>query len=147
MNGWRSGREPYAHAVVQVDPEDDSIRRFIVRHYRFDPERRERRHVVVAAFDNEREFLRCLDATTADISGRKQTGEADTAEHASGVVLEPGDRSKQQTARLIQRAAAHGVAPQDLGDLELPRNVASLSASRPSRLSRLRGWLRWRGLP
>jgi hypothetical protein len=28
----------------------------VVRHYRFDPARRERRHVVVAAFDNKREF-------------------------------------------------------------------------------------------
>jgi hypothetical protein len=42
--------------VAEVDPDDDSIRRFIVRHYRYDPDRHERRHVVVAAFDSEREF-------------------------------------------------------------------------------------------
>jgi hypothetical protein len=42
--------------MAQVDPADDSIKRFIVRHYRYDPERRERRHVVVAAFDNEPEY-------------------------------------------------------------------------------------------
>lgn len=132
--------------MVQVDPEDDSIRRYVVRHYRFDPVRRERRHVVVAAFDNEREYRRCLDATAAEISGRKQTGAADTVEHASGVVLEPGYQRKQQTARLIQRAAAHGVAPQDLADLDLPRNVGFLSASSPSRLARLRGRLRRRRL-
>jgi hypothetical protein len=28
--------------MAQVDPEDDSIRRFIVRHYRYDSQRRER---------------------------------------------------------------------------------------------------------
>jgi hypothetical protein len=36
--------------VVQIDAGDDSIRRFIVRHHRYDPDRR-RRHVVVAAVD------------------------------------------------------------------------------------------------
>jgi hypothetical protein len=29
----------------------------VVRHYRYDPDRRQRRHVVVAAFDNESEFM------------------------------------------------------------------------------------------
>jgi hypothetical protein len=42
--------------MSRVDPEDDSIERFIVRHHRYDPLRRERRHVVVAAFDNEQEY-------------------------------------------------------------------------------------------
>jgi hypothetical protein len=42
--------------MARVDPDDDSRRRYIVKHYRYDPERRERRHVVVAAFDSRREY-------------------------------------------------------------------------------------------
>jgi hypothetical protein len=37
--------------MARVDPEDDTIWRFIACHYRYDPQRQERRHVVVAAFD------------------------------------------------------------------------------------------------
>ena len=51
----------YCWVVARVDPGDDSIERFIVRHYRYDPQRRERRHVVVAVFGNEREFQACVE--------------------------------------------------------------------------------------
>lgn len=40
----------------EVDPGDDSICRWVLHRYRFDPERRQRRNVVVAAYDNEAEF-------------------------------------------------------------------------------------------
>ena len=49
-------QQAYGWSMAEVDPEDDSIRRFIVRHYQYDPRRHERRHVVIAAFDNEREM-------------------------------------------------------------------------------------------
>jgi hypothetical protein len=133
--------------VAQVDPEDDSTRRFVVQHYRYDPERRERRQVVVAAFDNKREYRRLLEAAAADVSRRKDAGAAEAGEYVSGVVREPGDQRRQQNARLIAWAAAHGVAAKDLADNELPRNVAFLSSSRPSLLSRLRDLLHRRPLP
>lgn len=139
--------QPYALPVAQVDPEDDSIRRFVVQHYRYDPERHERRHVVVAAFDSKREYRRVLEATAAEVLRGKDAGAAEAEEYVSGVVREPGDRRRQQNARLIARAAVHGVVAKDLAGLELPRNVAFLSSSRPSLLSRLRGLLRRRPLP
>jgi hypothetical protein len=67
--------EPYSRSVARVDPENDGVRRFIVRHYRYDPDRHERRHVVVAAFDNKREFLACLEQVRAEIERRKNRGE------------------------------------------------------------------------
>jgi hypothetical protein len=133
--------------VAQVDPENDSIRRFIVQHYRYDPERRERRQVVVAAFDNKREYRRFLEATAAELSRRQDAGTAEAEEYVSGVVQEPGHERMQQKARLIARAAAHGVVAKDVADHELPRNVARLSSSRPSRFARLRGLLHRRPLP
>ena len=43
---------PYAASVAEVDPDEDTIARWVVAHYRYDADRRERRHVVVAAFDS-----------------------------------------------------------------------------------------------
>jgi hypothetical protein len=75
--------------VARVDPEDDDVLRFIVQHYRYDPERHERRHVVVAAFDNEQEFLSCINTVRSEIEQRKRRGgPVDQREHASGAVHE-----------------------------------------------------------
>jgi hypothetical protein len=110
--------------VVAVDPDDDTIRRYVVRHYRYDPDRHERRHVIVAAFDNEFEWDACMDATEAALRAGWDTSEAvDPREHVSGTVYEPGYRRLQQNGRLLRRAAEHGVWPLNWQDLELPANV------------------------
>lgn len=112
--------------MARVDPEDDDIRRFIVHHYRYDPERRERRHVVVAAFDNEPEFLACIDRVQDEIERRKRRGEhVDPREHASGTVHEPGYRRRAANMHLVMRALRHSVLPGPwLDELELPSNVS-----------------------
>jgi hypothetical protein len=139
------GMASYPPAVARVDPEDDSICRFVVRHYRYDPDRHERRHVVVAAFDNKREFAACMEETAAEIRGRRERGEAvDPTEHVTGEVQAPGHRRRQQNARLIERAAEHGVRPANIEDLELPPGVALLGAQRLPWRRRLHGWFRRR---
>ncbi|GAB3077604.1 hypothetical protein [Pedococcus soli] len=133
--------------MARVDAEDDSIRRFVVRHYRYDPARHERRHVVVAAFDNEREFTALLESIRDDIEKRRAAGEpVDRNEHASGTVHEPGDRRRAATGHLIRRAMEHGVDPRPWINMDdVPSNIAFLSLgeeprSRPARLS-VRGFL------
>jgi hypothetical protein len=117
--------------MAQVDPEDDSIRRFIVRHYRYDPQRRERRHVVVAAFDNEAEYETRLQEEAAEIRRRRDDGEnLDRAEHASGSIYEPGYLRRSANGHLLSRAIRHGVAPPDLERLELPSNMSYVTAVR-----------------
>jgi hypothetical protein len=133
--------------VARVDPDDDSLRRYIVRHYRYDPERRERRHVVVAAFDRRREFSACFRAVSEEIERRKSAGEeVDPSEQVSGMVHEPGSRRRAANGRLVRRALSHGVAPGPwMDDLEMPSNMAvfgprARSRHRPqARLKRL-GW-------
>jgi hypothetical protein len=126
--GAGPARPSYSHVVTQVKPDDDSIRRFIVRHYRYVPERRQRRNVVVAAFDNKREFRRFLRETAAELERRKERGDADPREHVSGVVHEPGHLRKKQNAHLLERATAHGVPASRLADLDLPSYVGLLSS-------------------
>jgi hypothetical protein len=106
--------------VARVDPRNDGIERFIVRHYRYDPQRRERRHMVVAAFDNEPEFRAWLDAVRDEIKVRRDRGErVDPAEHASGVVHEPGYLRRAANGHLVRRAIRHGATGSWIGELEL----------------------------
>jgi hypothetical protein len=46
--------------VSAVDANDDAIERWLVIELRYDPDRRERRHVVIAAFDSKAECNRRL---------------------------------------------------------------------------------------
>jgi len=117
--------------VGRVEPEDDSIRRFIVRHYRYDPAWRERRHVVVAAFDNEPEFLACVERIRAEIAQRREREEGvDPREHASGVVHEPGYLRRAANGHLLRRAFKHGVTGLQVEELELPFNMSVFRADR-----------------
>jgi hypothetical protein len=118
--------------VARVDPDDDTIERFIVRHYRYDPQRRERRHVVVAAFDNEREFQACMDGVQAEIKHRREAGEpVERSEHASGGVHEVGYLRRAANGHLVTRAIRHGVAGRWIEELELPSNMSVARAERP----------------
>jgi hypothetical protein len=104
---------------------DDSIRRFIVRHYRYDPDRHERRHVVVGVFDNKREYMVGLEKAQAELERRRARGEADPREHISGTVREAGDDRRAANGHLLTRAIRHGVAAGKwVEDLELPSNIA-----------------------
>ena len=122
----------YAQAMARVDPADDSIERFIVYHYRYDPQRRERRPVAVAAFDNEREFLACIQSVQDDISRRRDGGEpVEEGEHASGTVQGPGYLRRAANGHLLRRAISHGAAGQWMEDLELPTSMSVMRAERP----------------
>ncbi len=134
--------------MAAVNPDDDTVRRYVVRHYRYDPDRRERRHVVVGAFDNESEYDACLVAADAALGARRDSGEVvDPREHISGTVYEPGYRRLQQNGRLLRRAAEHGVWPPNWQDIELPSNVGIVQVGHPDkRTPWWRQLFRWMGL-
>jgi hypothetical protein len=139
-----------AGTVARVDPEDDSVRRYVVHHYRYDPERHERRNVVVAAFDSSREFDACFRATSDELESRRAAGEdVDPREHVSGTTYEPGARRRAANGRLVVRALRHGVALGPwIDELEMPSNMALLRvesgpARRPRRSLISLRW-RWR---
>lgn len=136
--------------MARVDPEDDDIRRFVVHHYRFDPERHERRHVLVGAFDTAAEARACLDRVRAEIDRCRETDPGfDRREYVSSRTLEPGDRRREANSRLLRRSIRHGVTPGDWAQhLELPSSTGLLRFGRdPGRRSaamlrwRLRRWL------
>ena len=116
--------------VATVDADDDSIQRYVVRHYAFDLGRHERRHQVVAAFDNEHEFRALLDSLASDLRCRRASGEnVDPQEHYTGVVLEPGYRRRQNDGRLLRKAVERrAVTDKLLARLELPSNLSFVRA-------------------
>lgn len=120
----------YAATVPEVDPDDDGIYRWVVRHYRYDPERRERRHVAVAAFDNPDEFHADMQERAGQLRDRKRGDDVDHAEYISGIMREPGYQRLQKNAHLLKRAIEHGVASSGVEDLNLPFNVGFIRAVR-----------------
>ena len=124
--------QPYAACVAVVDPDDDTIARWVVAHYRYDPDRRERRHVVVAAFDNPDEFHTDIHVRAEQLRARRESGEdVDRLERITGRTYAAGYRRQQRDAHLLKRAIEHGVAPV-LDDLDLPPNVSAARAVRRS---------------
>ncbi|MDP9093683.1 MAG: hypothetical protein M3N95_12305 [Actinomycetota bacterium] len=111
--------------MAQVDPEDDSIVRYVVLRYAFDPERGERRQQVTAAFDNEAEYRDHVVRLAAELRARD---DHDPREHISGVVWEAGHGRKLANARLIKSAVQRGVSlPDDVWERaasDLPQGFA-----------------------
>jgi hypothetical protein len=85
--------------VPEVDPDDDDALRYVVYHYRYDDERHERRNVVVAAYDNESEFMGRIEALGDELRARASRGEGDPRETVSGKVLGPGYHREAQAER------------------------------------------------
>ena len=83
--------------MAQVDPEDDTIERFVVYHYRYDPGRRERRHVLVAVFDNEREFQARVDREQAELERRRRAGEPTPTSACPGPCTSQGTCAERQS--------------------------------------------------
>jgi hypothetical protein len=111
--------------VGEIDAEDDTIERFVVRHYRYDPQRSERRHVVVASYDNELEFEARIQLENRELERRRASGEeVDAREYISGITLEPGYSRRAANGHLIKRAFGHGVSAGPwLDAFELPSNM------------------------
>jgi hypothetical protein len=116
--------------VGEVDSEDDAIWRWVIHHYRFDPERGERRNVVVAAYDNEREFEMEFERYNQRVRSEINAGARSEFEHVSGVTRHPGYHAEQARAHLVRHAIEHGVDPRPrLQGGKLPSNVSIASFS------------------
>ncbi len=138
--------------MASVDPDDDDIRRYVVRRFAYDPTRHERRHQVVVAFDSKREFSRMMKSLSADLQRRRGAGDSvDPREHFTGVILEPGYRRRQQAGRLLREATRHRATLSDafLDQLELPEGMVQVrmvpGRSDPGHTARRR-WRRLLGL-
>ena len=86
--------------MVKVDPTDDTIDRWIVQWYRFDPERHERRHTIVATFDNAAEMEAEVWRLTRQIRDRKRARMSEDVEWISGVRHHVGYKDEMAARRV-----------------------------------------------
>lgn len=113
--------------MAQVDPDDDSLDRYIVWHYAYDPARHERRNQVVAAFDDAREFEDYVDRAQADLRRRQATDGVDPKEHFGGVIKLRGREAQKQARREAMWRLMNGTATgQDIVDLGPSVTIARL---------------------
>jgi len=102
--------------MASVDPADDCVSRWVLQHYSYDPDRGQRRNVIVAAFDNRGEFGREMDRYAQLVRDASGTGQPPDGEWVSGVEWPPGYHAEQAPARAVRRAVKHGADPRRLVD-------------------------------
>lgn len=95
--------------MAEVDPTDDAIERFVVRHYRSGPARKGRERVDLVAFDNVAEYESRLNVEHLHLERRRAEGLVARWERIEGVQLQPGDRQRATDKRRFMKDVAHGV--------------------------------------
>jgi len=70
--------------MAEVDPNNESIRSYTVRHHKFDPETNHFRWFNIKTFDNESEMTQLMNLIFEDIERRRILGEADPKEQVAG---------------------------------------------------------------
>jgi hypothetical protein len=108
-----------------VDADDDTIARWVVHHYRYDPARHQRRNVIVAAFDNEQEFDLELKTRSAGLRAEQAAGARSDREQISGTVLPAGYLAAAARGHAVRKAVQHGAAIR-IQSKELPKSLAFL---------------------
>lgn len=111
--------------MAQVDLDDDTLWRWVIQHYRFDPTRNERRNVVVSVFDNAAEFETELHRYAVRVHAEITAGTRSGRENVSGLALHLGYQAEQARAHAARRAISHGADPRRLlSNRSLPPNIA-----------------------
>ena len=114
--------------MAEINRKDDTVWRWVIHRYQFDPSRRERRNVVVATYDNEREFQTEFDRHAQILRNDIAAGARSSRENLGGVVLEPGYLAASARGHNVRRAIEHGVSPgRLLVTGPLPQNMAMLT--------------------
>jgi len=70
--------------MAEVDPNNEAIRRYTVRHHKFDPDTNHFRWFNIKSFDNEAEMTELMNQIFEDIERRRILGETDLKEQVAG---------------------------------------------------------------
>jgi hypothetical protein len=95
--------------MASVDATDDTINRWIVKWYAFDPDRRQRCHRIVSAYDNEAEFRAALTAAHERLEDLKRQGRAEQRERITGSHLPAGYGKRMASERIVRKRAQRRV--------------------------------------
>jgi hypothetical protein len=129
--------------MASIDANDDTKTRWIVYHYRYDPERRERRDVAVACFDNRKEFRRFLEEAGRKLQDAKNAGTAEAKEHIIG---RPRQAGYDHAWKIFREWRRDPTGPSPWPN-SMPGFPQLLTSESPSVFRRAKRWLtrRWSG--
>ncbi len=97
-----------------IDPEDDSLPRFIVWHYHYVEKHHERKLEAISAYSTRAEADQEFSSKSIDLLKRQEDGLADPKEYFSCGYRAPGVREKSRLARLGIRKMRSGWTAQGL---------------------------------
>lgn len=84
---WPRG---HTWSMSEVDPEDDSVMRFVVQHFRYDAVQKTFRRVAIAAYDNAAEYERRFEEEASALDRRRSAGDhVHRYEKITGMQLSP----------------------------------------------------------
>lgn len=83
----------------EVDVKDDSLDRWYVNHYKYDPERKQVRHVLLKTFSNQKGQMKYFNMVNEELQARKMVEEVPRHEHISGGHYEPGYHARVRENR------------------------------------------------
>lgn len=117
-------------SMATVDPDDDTINRFVVVQYRVDPDRNQRRHVA-AACHNAEEGMAELEQLGIELAQQKAAGLAEDREWISGELKEPGYRERMRRMRRGEEPHSHWVVGRSrfAGESACPDQAARIDAA------------------
>jgi hypothetical protein len=97
-----------------IDPEDDSLPRFIVWHYHYVERHHERKLEAISAYSTRVEAYHEFNSKSNDLLKRQEAGLADIKEYFSCGYQGPGGMDQSMRARLTQKIMRSGWTSQGL---------------------------------
>ena len=89
----------YGPSGIEVDVRDDSLDRWYVSHYKYDPDRKQVRHVFLKAFSRQKGQMKYFALVSEGLQDRKLVEEVPRHEHISGGHYEPGNHARLRENR------------------------------------------------
>ena len=93
-----------------MDFTDDSLDRWYVRHYKYDPGRKEVRHVIRKTFSNQKSQMKYFNLANEELQARRLVEEVPRHEHISGGHYEPGYHARVRENRRLNRGVGSNFA-------------------------------------
>jgi hypothetical protein len=97
--------------MSEVDINNDSITRFVVRHYKYNQNSNHFYHLSVVAFNKKREMLNTIKKLNDQLAGLKDVESNLKNEYFYGVIYVPGHFAKTSQMHMINKMIRHGVDP------------------------------------
>ena len=83
----------------EVNVKDDSLDRWYVTHYKYDPDRKQVRHVFLKAFSNQKGQMKYFKTVAQELEERKLVEEVPRKEHITGGHYAPGYHARVRENR------------------------------------------------